>query len=208
MQFNISYRKQELQGTKDIESIRNASRDGVIFWAYGISSGYNDTNGHYFILMDFRGNIRLLDGPMPGGTSHQAILSGLTEATEQLKKPISVYIASSPCLQLQSGLKGTSKNTALMQKLFKQIENKGCSLIEWNTRGITTSIRDFVFSKSASAQAMFDAHTEAQSAQMKEYCEQYYRECRDKAVALLRNVPQIDARVIDAISVMEYRNER
>ena len=177
----------EIQENTDIDSVRASYAGYIILWVTGSGRSTEDGDGYYRCLLQFNDYIKYIEGPAANATANQAMIAGACECIKRVTKPSKISIISATALGFENAFKGKGPNAALLQQLYEEMKNRGCSLTEVRFLNGADSIKSYVYSKSGDQRLIQSKQKEQE--RKKEYVSSYkqsiYDECIRKVVAIL-----------------------
>ena len=184
--------EQETMENLTVQEIRGMYKDELILWISGSGVGPGRPCGCYYGLLDYKDNVRYMEGEFPNATANQAMIRGLTEMVQAVKKPLRL-IAVSPCpLGFTAGFRGKGTNGTLIQDALRGIKEKGCSLTALVLPGQAEELRMWIMEHSG---------RKVESKKNK-YKEMIYRECLGQVTEILK-ASGIDSGIIGRIEMIE-----
>jgi len=177
----------EIQENTDIDSVRASYAGYIILWVTGSGRSTEDGDGYYRCLLQFNDYTKYIEGSAANATANQAMIAGACECIKRVTKPSRIAIISATALGFENAFKGKGPNAALLQQLYEEMKNRGCSLTEVRFLNGADSIKSYVYSKSGD-QKLIQSKQKEQD-RKKEYVSSYkqsiYDECIRKVVAIL-----------------------
>ena len=184
--------EQELLENLSVEDIRQMYPDEVLFWVRGSGASAAHPEGAYYGVLDYRGNVRFMEGSVKGATAYGAILEGVKAAAERLRTPVRFHVIAPTDLYFRrTGFEGRAgQNGPLMQEIFETLYRKGCRMSY--SRADSDTVKEWINSHA-------DRPMEPKE---NRYRKIVYRECLGKVTEILRNY-RVSDEIIRRISELE-----
>lgn len=177
----------ELQENTDIDSIRASFTGYIVLWVTGSGRSTEEGDGYYRCLLQFNDYTKYIEGTAANATANQAMIYGACECIKRVTKPSKVAIISATALGFENAFKGKGPNAVLLQQLYEEMKNRGCSLTEVRFLNGADKIKSYVYKKSGDQRLIQSKQKEQdrKNEYVSSYKQTVYAECIRKVIAIL-----------------------
>jgi hypothetical protein len=170
-----------------LEEIRREYQNNLIIWTSGSGANPGGNPGVYRCVLDYKGNIKYLEGELPGATANQTMIQGATAAIECVNKPIRIFLISSTQLGFAQAFKGKGINAGLLQELCRKVVEKNCQLTEVIYYSGGESMKKFIHSCNPNQEQREKQQKKINEKEKyyKNYKKMVYDECLKKVTKIL-----------------------